>query len=82
MIPRTARLLAFPGSGHVVMMVPGETAKSDDKDKFKLNDNSTRIKLPNILECGSNHRESSTRIDDNITEEKIKLLRWYKLKKN
>ena len=68
------------GSGHVVMIVPGTTEEHDDEHKFLLSDNFTQIKLPKILECGSNHRESATQIDDNMSENIVKSLRWYKLK--
>ena len=64
----------------MVMMVPGQAEEHKNDNKFKLNDNISQIKLPKILECGSDHRESLTQIDDNMSETKIKVLRWYKLK--
>ena len=62
-----------------MMIVPGEAEKHLIATRFKLSDNATQIKLPKILECGSNHRENQTRIDDNMDETLVKSLKWYRL---
>ena len=65
------------GSGHVVMIVPGEAEKYSDVLIFKGYD--SLIKFPKVLECGTDHRESKTSAFDNISIEKLKKMKWYRL---
>jgi hypothetical protein len=69
------------GSGHVVMLVPGSTDQHYNWSSNKVYQlsNKSAIKFPNVLECGSNHREHSTPAYDNISINKLKEMRWYKL---
>lgn len=71
---------ATSGSGHVVMIVPGEAEKHPDQLRFQNRDQTDRFKLPQILECGSNQRKSSTLISTNMSENQVQDMNWYKLK--
>ena len=69
------------GSGHIVMMVPGDSEphpNGDTDTEYQLN-NGNAIEFPKILECGANHRENLTPAYDNISIAKLKVMRWYKL---